>query len=209
MFQYPYLAAIGINFGTAAILYALTKKPVMLIFAASFFGYLLVEYVAHWLFLGDIKTIRWYNHVYPIIFSSITLLFIPLFEKGSWQRKLMIYSIPIYAAVSYLVLYTLIPTGAFNMTCFQVSYVIWLAWALVWFAKKFNANDSTPILSDPGFWLSSGILLSSGMFLFMFLMEYLQSKLMIGWMNVFNLLLQFFLFFGQLKFSLNKYSLNP
>jgi hypothetical protein len=209
MFQYPYLSAIGINFVTSVTLYAVTKKPVMLVFALAFFGYMLVEYVGQWYSYWVINNVSWYNYVYPIIFASITVLFIPLFEKGSWQRKLMLFSIPLYTAISYLILNTLIPSGHRNMACFQASYVIWLAWALLWFAKKFNAMETTPILRDPGFWISSGILLSSGMILFMFLMDFLQSKGMIDWMNLFNLLLQVFLFVSQWKFPLHTFSLKP
>lgn len=208
--KYAYYSGIGVNLILSVIFLFRKQNLLQWLFLLVFICYAVVEGVGFGMSSSGIPNGWWYSYMYPIIYGSVAVLYLASTILKKSQKRIIGISIPLYWVCSYLLIWSSTDDLRFNFAGFQIGYLLWLSWALLWLRARFLQPAKKSIFQDPHLWVSLGLLLSSAMIMLIMLgVEYYtfvlrdtgMGKAMVGPMNVLNLMLQVLFLIGQAKSS--------
>lgn len=137
---------------------------------------LLIEGYATILMLQRIRNLYLYHYLTPLQFSLFSYIFYLILED-SRSRKIILYSIPLYLLISFLLTLQVQGFSEYNSYALSLKNLLLTIWVLLYYRETFTSLKVVRLTRDPMFWISTGLLFYSlGSFFVDGLMHYVLGE---------------------------------
>jgi len=121
---------------------------------------LLLEGYAAYLMLEGIRNLYVYHLLTPLQYALYAFLFY-LMAGSSIHKRLILFSIPLFALVSFLLSGYVQQTNEFNSYALSLKNILLVGWALLYYRDVFMRLRVNRLETEPFFWVSTGLLFYS------------------------------------------------